>query len=51
MNFRVYPGESWSSILPDAELDAVDLVSSLVVFESGRRLSAEEALRHPYVRS
>ena len=49
MNFRQYPGKSWDDILPKAGRDAVGLVSSLVVFESGRRLSAEQALEHPYL--
>lgn len=50
MNFKEYPGRSWQEILPHAHADAVDLVSNLVVFESGRRLSAEAALQHPYLR-
>lgn len=49
MNFREYPGKWWPDILPHADADAVDLVSNLVVFESGRRLSAEAALQHPYL--
>ena len=51
MNFRQYPGKSWREILPDADADGVELVSSLVVFESGCRLSAEAALGHPYLRA
>lgn len=50
MNFRQYPGKPWPEILPGAEAEALDLVSNLVVFESSKRLSAEEVLRHPYLR-
>lgn len=42
MNFAQYPGKSWEDILPGAEEDAVDLVRKLIVYESGRRLNANE---------
>lgn len=50
MNFREYPGKQWQDILPHIGEDEINLVRSLVVFESGRRLSAQEALEHPYLR-
>ncbi|KAI7208433.1 kinase-like protein [Hortaea werneckii] len=49
MEFTRYPGKEWRNILPGAEPDALDLVGRLVVFESGRRLRADEALKHPYL--
>jgi cyclin-dependent kinase len=49
MNFKDYPAKDWSQILPSAEEQAVDLVKSLVVFESGWRLTAEDASRHAYL--
>jgi cyclin-dependent kinase len=49
MNFKDYPAKDWSQILPGTEEQAVDLVKSLVVFESGWRLTAEEALQHAYL--
>ncbi|GAB1740338.1 hypothetical protein NU219Hw_g5446t1 [Hortaea werneckii] len=49
MDFKRYPGKEWREILSDAEPDALDLVRRLVVFESGRRLKADEALKHPYL--
>ncbi|RMX72929.1 hypothetical protein D0869_14118 [Hortaea werneckii] len=49
MEFTRYPGKGWREILPGAEPEALDLVRRLVVFESGRRLRAEEALKHPYL--
>jgi len=51
MNFRQYPSKPWQEILPGADAEAINLVSSLVVFESGRRLSAGAAARHPFLQS
>lgn len=48
MNFMKYQSKEWQDILPGADTDAVDLVSRLVVYESGRRLPAEQALKHQY---
>ncbi|KAI6882907.1 kinase-like protein, partial [Hortaea werneckii] len=42
MDFTRYPGKEWREILPEAEPEARDLVRRLVVFESGRRLRADE---------
>lgn len=42
MKFTKYPKKSWEEILPDAEANARELVSSLVVYESAWRLSAED---------
>lgn len=42
MNFVKYPGTSWDDVLQSADETARDLVQNLVVFESSRRLSAEE---------
>lgn len=46
MNFTRYPGKQWGEILPEADQEMVGLVSRLVVFESGERLSAEEAMQY-----
>ncbi|KAL1582338.1 hypothetical protein WHR41_08956 [Cladosporium halotolerans] len=51
MRFTRYAGKAWAEILPGATAEARGLVSKLVVFESGRRLRAEEALKHPYFTS
>ncbi|GAB7360881.1 hypothetical protein MBLNU230_g0867t1 [Neophaeotheca triangularis] len=48
MNFKQYPAKTWEQILPGTRAEARDLVAKLVVYESGKRLSAEEALQHPY---
>ena len=49
MNFTDYPGMRWEEILPDCDGDGRGLVSRLVIFESGWRITASEALRHPYL--
>ncbi|EMC96099.1 hypothetical protein BAUCODRAFT_148932 [Baudoinia panamericana UAMH 10762] len=50
MNFTQYPARQWPAILPETDGTAVDLVSKLVVYESHQRLTAEEALEHPYLK-
>lgn len=42
MSFTRYPANQWVEILPEANAEAIDLVSHLVVFESGRRLTADQ---------
>ena len=42
MRFTRYAGKAWAEILPGATAEARELVGGLVVFESGRRLRAEE---------
>ncbi|KAF2115568.1 cell division protein kinase-like protein [Lophiotrema nucula] len=48
MQFREYPPQPWHALLPGAiDLD-VGLVSELVKYESGARMTAAKALEHPY---
>lgn len=42
MQFYEYPPKPWSGLLPNASESARDLVSKLVQYESGRRMSAAE---------
>lgn len=41
---------SLESLFPGAEPEALDLVRKLLVFNPDRRLTADDSLRHPYVR-
>jgi cyclin-dependent kinase len=40
--YQVFPGKSWGDLMPAVEENGVDLVRRLVVYESGRRLSAAQ---------
>jgi cyclin-dependent kinase len=42
MEFKKYEAKKWEEILPGAGEEELELVKSLVVYESGERLSAEE---------
>lgn len=48
--YQDFPGHSWEELLPDVDVEARDLVRKLVCYESGERLSAVEALEHPYIK-
>ena len=39
----------FKDLLPDAPADALDLLKNLLQFNPDKRLSAEEALLHPYI--
>lgn len=43
--YQEFPGQGWEDLLPDVDVDARHLVKSLVVYESGRRLSAKEVIQ------
>ena len=42
MHFMQYPRKSWEEILPGFQPQERDLVSKLLAYQSGDRLSAEE---------
>lgn len=41
--------KSMKELLPDAPHDALDLLQSLLQFNPDKRLTAEQALKHPYL--
>lgn len=43
--YREFPGRSWNELLPESDDFGRDLVSKLVCYESGNRLTAAGALR------
>jgi len=47
--YQEFPGHTFESLLAGAKPEAIDLVKGLVSYESGDRLSAEQALKHPYI--
>ncbi|RAL66646.1 hypothetical protein DID88_006332 [Monilinia fructigena] len=46
--WKIFPSQSWEELLPNVEEDGKDLVSRLVVYESGNRLTADQALNHAF---
>ncbi|ESZ93346.1 hypothetical protein SBOR_6273 [Sclerotinia borealis F-4128] len=46
--WNIFQRKSWEELLPDAEDDERDLVANLVVYESGNRLTADQALKHAF---
>ncbi|KAJ6181035.1 hypothetical protein N7519_011496 [Penicillium mononematosum] len=48
VEFHSFPTQAWEDILPGASSNGRDLVSHLLCYESSERLSATEALAHPY---
>ncbi|KAL4806647.1 kinase-like domain-containing protein [Aspergillus unguis] len=51
IEFFKYPPKPWDEVLRGASSNGRDLVSKLVRYESGERLSAAAALEHPYFSS
>lgn len=49
ITFPEYPPVEFERILPQAESEAVDLASKLLVYDWKRRLGVEEALCHEYL--
>jgi mitogen-activated protein kinase 15 len=48
-SIAVKPQRSLQSMFPTAPADALDLLGKLLVFNPDRRLSIEDAIRHPYL--
>ncbi|CAI7613972.1 unnamed protein product [Penicillium glandicola] len=48
VEFHSFPTQAWEDILRGASSNGRDLVSHLLCYESNERLSAAEALAHPY---
>lgn len=42
---------AWSRLFPHANSEALDLLDKMLVFDPSRRISVEDALRHPYMAS
>lgn len=48
VQFHEYPAQEWSDLLPNLSEVEQDLISDLVKYESGARMTASKALEHHY---
>ncbi|KAF2747034.1 negative regulator of the PHO system [Sporormia fimetaria CBS 119925] len=48
MQFKVYPRQSWETLLPGTSAVEQEIVGCLVQYESGARWTAAEVLKHAY---
>jgi hypothetical protein len=46
--FPQFTPASWTKVIPSASPEAIDLIAKLTAWDPARRLSSEQALRHPY---
>ncbi|KAJ4951519.1 hypothetical protein NE237_028351 [Protea cynaroides] len=46
-----YPPQQFSAKFPNMSPEAVDLLEKMLVFDPNRRITVDEALRHPYLSS
>ena len=47
-NFRSSPAKDWKDVVPEMDPQAQDLVQKLLCFNPNQRLTASDALLHPY---
>lgn len=47
-NFQYHKGINFSRLLPYASEELADFLSKTIVYDPKNRLTAEEALKHPY---
>jgi len=47
-NFRESPKKNWTDVVPEMDMQAQDLVSRMLTFNPSQRITAHEALLHPY---
>jgi len=43
------PGKPFEKLFPNASNLAIDLLKKLLTFDASKRITVEEALRHPYL--
>ncbi|XP_043477254.1 cyclin-dependent kinase 20-like [Leptopilina heterotoma] len=48
ITFPYQKGTLWEQVIPDAQSEAVDLVRNILLYNSSKRLTANEALHHEY---
>jgi serine/threonine protein kinase len=46
--FPQWPVQRLVEVVPQLDTDGIDLLQGMLVYEPGRRISARQALQHPY---
>lgn len=47
-NIKSYPGKTWKKLVPRVDNDGLDLLSRMLHFNPSKRITAEEAMTHPF---
>lgn len=47
-NFPCWKAQPWEKVLPEADALAVDLLTKMLAYQPVKRISAKQALQHPY---
>ena len=47
-NFKASPPRAWRDVVPEMDEQAADLVAKMLAFDPAQRITASEALVHPY---
>lgn len=48
-SFPTWPALSMKKVIPNASEDAIDLIERLLIHDPRHRISAKDALEHPYI--
>lgn len=47
-NIKNFPGKTWKKLVPRIDNDGLDLLSRMLHYNPGKRITAEEAMAHPF---
>lgn len=48
MSFTYHDGTGIASLIPYCSADCIDLIQQLLTYDPEKRISAKQALKHPY---